>query len=131
MNRHIHTATTKNARRAKREQVKGAAETKPHTTGALRWPLMVAGSAGFGVLGFFPHSAELPVATTVFCAQCEEAKKRQQEGTRADAALERAALYVDAGADMIFVEAPRSEEEIRSPAARARGRSLKESGSHE
>jgi len=29
-----------------------------------------------------------------------------------DAALERAALYVEAGADMIFVEAPRSEEEI-------------------
>ncbi|MGI9658642.1 MAG: isocitrate lyase/PEP mutase family protein [Gaiellaceae bacterium] len=29
-----------------------------------------------------------------------------------DAALERAALYVDAGADMIFVEAPRDEQEI-------------------
>ena len=29
-----------------------------------------------------------------------------------DAALERAALYVEAGADMIFVEAPRSEDEI-------------------
>ena len=29
-----------------------------------------------------------------------------------DAALERSALYVEAGADMVFVEAPRTEEEI-------------------
>ena len=39
-----------------------------------------------------------------------------------DAALDRAEAYVAAGADALFVEAPRSEEELRAVAARFAGR---------
>jgi 2-methylisocitrate lyase-like PEP mutase family enzyme len=39
-----------------------------------------------------------------------------------EAALERAEAYVGAGADALFVEAPRSGEELRAVAARFAGR---------
>jgi 2-methylisocitrate lyase-like PEP mutase family enzyme len=37
-------------------------------------------------------------------------------------ALERAERYLDAGADILFIEAPRSEDEMRATCARFRGR---------
>ena len=39
-------------------------------------------------------------------------------------ALERAERYLDAGADILFIEAPRSEDEMRATCARFRGRVL-------